>query len=303
MLTAPIRRSIGLLIPSASSRAAPLAYRSQQVQARAFSASPITAAYATTQTRRAPAAATAASKSATTSSKTSSATPQRTVVATPGPASEPAPPTARNTTADAASKAAQSQRSLTDGLSDQPLSTEGVPAIDWTRSYHGLGDVAFSKEQQETLLAPLDVDDVEVKPDGILYLPEIKYRRILNKTFGPGGWGLAPRGESIVTGKLVTREYGMVVQGRLVSIARGEQQYFDPDGIPTATEGCKSNALMRCCKDLGIASELWDPRFIRKFMRESTKEVWVEHVTTKRKKKIVIRKDDVVKYPFKESKA
>ena len=44
---------------------------------------------------------------------------------------------------------------------------------------------------------------------------------------------------------------------RLVGIARGEQEYFDPSGIPTATEACKSNALMRCCKDLGIASELW----------------------------------------------
>jgi hypothetical protein len=47
-----------------------------------------------------------------------------------------------------------------------------------------------------------------------LYLPEIKYRRILNRAFGPGGWGLAPRGESIVTGKLITREYGLIVQGR-----------------------------------------------------------------------------------------
>ena len=47
---------------------------------------------------------------------------------------------------------------------------------------------------------------------------------------------------------------------RLVAIARGEQEYFDPSGIPTATEGCKSNALMRCCKDLGIASELWYAR-------------------------------------------
>jgi len=44
---------------------------------------------------------------------------------------------------------------------------------------------------------------------------------------------------------------------RLVAVARGEQEYFDPSGIATATEACKSNALMRCCKDLGIASELW----------------------------------------------
>lgn len=88
----------------------------------------------------------------------------------------------------------------------------------------------------------------------------------------------------------------------LVSIARGEQQYFDPDGIPTATEGCKSNALMRCCKDLGIASELWDPRFIREFTNKMTKEVWVEHTSTKKKRKIVLRKDDSAKYPYKEVK-
>jgi len=156
-----------------------------------------------------------------------------------------------------------------------------------------------------------------------LYLPEIKYRRILNRAFGPGGWGLAPRGETIVTAKCVTREYALVANGRyvarvcpessrarrlilshrLVSIARGEQDYFDSDGIPTATEGCKSNALMRCCKDLGVASELWDPRFIRKYMAQNAKELWVEHVITKKKKKVVIRKDDEVKYPFKESKA
>ena len=43
----------------------------------------------------------------------------------------------------------------------------------------------------------------------------------------------------------------------LVAVARGEQEYFDPSGISTAQEGAKSNALMRCCKDLGIASELW----------------------------------------------
>ena len=51
--------------------------------------------------------------------------------------------------------------------------------------------------------------------------------------------------------------------GRLVAVARGEQEYFDPNGVPTAVEACKSNALMRCCKDLGVASELWYVRYFR----------------------------------------
>ncbi|KAJ4382124.1 hypothetical protein N0V86_002453 [Didymella sp. IMI 355093] len=282
--------------PASRRGALQLLTSSSRISQRSFSSSRISAAFASPP--RAQSTNTTAAKAATSTYKAAAPAAPRTV--TPSfPAKEPPVPTSRST---AAAAATSGQRSLTEGLSDAPAEIEGVAAHDWTRSYHGLGSVSFSHEQAETLLAPVNSEDVEVKPDGILYLPEIKYRRILNKAFGPGGWGLAPRGESIVTAKLVTREYGMVVQGRLVSIARGEQQYFDPDGIPTATEGCKSNALMRCCKDLGIASELWDPRFIREFNKNFTKEVWVEHVATKKKKKIVIRKDDVVKYPFKESK-
>lgn len=96
---------------------------------------------------------------------------------------------------------------------------------------------------------------------------------------------------------------------RLVSVARGEQLFFDPAGLPTATEGCKSNALMRCCKDLGIAGELWfvvasivflffisrdsrfsrgfdsdrDPGFIRRFKAVHCVEAWTEHVSTKKR--------------------
>ena len=90
-----------------------------------------------------------------------------------------------------------------------------------------------------------------------VYLPEIKYRRILNKAFGPGAWGIIPRSGTFINKKNISREYALFVHGRFVSQARGEQNYFGEESIPTASEGAKSNALMRCCKDLGIASELW----------------------------------------------
>jgi len=175
-----------------------------------------------------------------------------------------------------------------------------VAANDWSKSFHGLSTEPFSAEIAEALQAPVDPLDVEMKPDGLIYLPEIKYRRILNKAFGPGGWGLAPRSEVNVGPKVVSREYGLVCLGRLVGIARGEQEYFDPSGIATAIEACKSNALMRCCKDLGIASELWDPRFIREFRKEHCVEVFVEHIPTKRKRKLWRRKDAKFDYPYKE---
>lgn len=115
---------------------------------------------------------------------------------------------------------------LTSGLNDQNLVVDdGNGPVDWQRSFHGLSREAFSPEAAKALLAPIEPDDIEVKPDGIIYLPEIKYRRILNQAFGPGGWGLAPRGETIVTAKAVTREYALVVLGRYVlsafSLAQG----------------------------------------------------------------------------------
>lgn len=110
---------------------------------------------------------------------------------------------------------------LHSGLADRPQELEqtangsgGGERVDWTRSFHGISSEPFPKEVADVLLAPIDPDEVEIKPDGIVYLPEIKYRRILNKAFGPGGWGLVPRSESIVTPKTVTREYALICNGR-----------------------------------------------------------------------------------------
>lgn len=142
-----------------------------------------------------------------------------------------ATPTAPNTAAPRASAAQSSytpkpaapapaapsepMRSLTEGLSDPPPTLdEGEKQVDWSRSFHGISSTPFSAEAAAILTQEIPFDDIEIKPDGIIYLPEIKYRRILNKAFGPGGWGLVPRGETIVTGKLVTREYALVAGGQ-----------------------------------------------------------------------------------------
>ena len=136
--------------------------------------------------------------------------------------------------------------------------------------------------------------------DGLLYLPEIKYRRILNRAFGPGGWGMAHRSDHTVGLRSISREYALICHGRFISQARGEQDFFDAEELATASEGCRSNALMRCCKDLGIASELWDPVFIKKYKKEHCVEVMTEHVATKKRKKLWRKKGAKLEYPYKE---
>ncbi|KAJ2012287.1 hypothetical protein IWW57_006361, partial [Coemansia sp. S610] len=113
----------------------------------------------------------------------------------------------------------------------------------WSTSFQGMATQPFESRISEMLMAPVTESDIEIKPDGLLYLPEIKYRRILNRAFGPGGWGLVPRGAHSVSGRTLSREYALVCLGRFISQARGEQDFFDESGLATATEGCKSNAL------------------------------------------------------------
>jgi hypothetical protein len=93
---------------------------------------------------------------------------------------------------------------------------ESTHDINWETSWFGLGVKPVTVEQSEVLSRPIDVEDVEVKPDGIVYLPEVKYRRRLNEAFGPMGWGMVHRGEVVVGQNIVTREYALIVNGRYV---------------------------------------------------------------------------------------
>ncbi|KAJ2617793.1 hypothetical protein H4S08_000173 [Coemansia sp. RSA 1365] len=170
----------------------------------------------------------------------------------------------------------------------------------WTTSYQGMAAEPFEQRISDILMAPVVESEVEIKPDGLLYLPEIKYRRILNRAFGPGGWGLVPRGAHSVSGRTLSREYALVCLGRFISQARGEQDYFDESGLATATEGCKSNALVRCCKDLGIASELWDPSYISKFKEKHCVDEWVTHAVRGNKKRMWRLKTRQWEYPWKK---
>ena len=176
-----------------SSIAAPLARSS--VRSNLRSPSSVRSVFTKSSPRQADVAA-------TTSSTTASPTPSPAKTATPLPPVQ----TFASTTSDKLD------------FSDEPtkLQEDDPSGIDWSSSFSGLAAQPFSKEAANILLAPIEKDDVEIKPDGIIYLPEIKYRRILNRAFGPGGWGLAPRGETIVTDKAVTREYALLALGRYV---------------------------------------------------------------------------------------
>lgn len=187
---------------------------------------------------------------------------------------------------------------------EQPSSTQ-------LNTYVGIAQEAFPSKSVEVLMAPVNTEDIEIRPDGLIYLPEIKYRRILNRAFGPGAWSLMPIEITVSTDDNMLYYRGaLFVHGRFVSEAIGEQQYYPESermSYGTAAESAKSNCLMRCCKDLGIASELWDPSFVRRWLKQNAVEVWCSNVSRDasargRKRKMWRKRTDdpIDSYPWRE---
>lgn len=138
----------------------------------------------------------------------------------------------------------------------------------WTHTYTGASLLKIEKSEAEILAAPISDDDLDIKPTGEVYASQRVYRKLLNHAFGHGQWALIPRGPFRVENNYVIREYALYVRGSFVSEAIGGQEYHaDNDRMSwdDACEGAKSNALTRCGKDLGIASECWDRRATEAF--------------------------------------
>jgi len=129
------------------------------------------------------------------------------------------------------------------------------------------GTIELTPEQEKILYAPVVDDQVEIRPDGLIYLPWMEYVTRLRKTFGMS-WTLIPYGPPKKLGNFIHWAFWLIIKGRPYGFAVGEQQYFENDRMTygDALEGAKSNALMRLCKGLGISLELWQPDFRRKWM-------------------------------------
>lgn len=131
------------------------------------------------------------------------------------------------------------------------------------------GTVELTAQQKEILFAKAKDEDVEIRPDGLIYLPWTDYVSRLHEAFGME-WAIIPRGmpEMNPGGTGLLWGFFLMVKGRPAGFAIGEQEYYANNATMTwgdACEGAKSNALMRLCKGIGISLELWKPSFVKRW--------------------------------------
>ena len=153
------------------------------------------------------------------------------------------------------------------------------------------GTLELTEAQEKILFAPIPEEDIEIRPDGLIYAPWMQYASRLRDAFH-GNWSLVPKGDpkKVIEGRRESILWGfwLIVQGKMVAYAIGEQEYHADNPTMSwsdACEGAKSNALMRCCKGMGISLDLWKPSFIN-----SWKEKYAESYFDQKKNKYLWRK-------------
>lgn len=195
----------------------------------------------------------------------------------------------------------QEQRGLADDVPPDIIDVEPVDARNAESSadigmalqiYQKVGMVPFEKTVIDELAkwqgvssAPELEEMYDILPTGELYLGQMHYRRILNKAFGQGGWALVPMDpRPVVTGdqgkgtSQLVQVWALIAHGRYVSEAMGGAEYNPANSRMLWSDACetvKSNAVMRLCKDLGLAGDCWDRRYIAQWKKKHAIAVWV----------------------------
>lgn len=128
-----------------------------------------------------------------------------------------------------------------------------------------IGTIELNDKQEDILYAGVKAEDIEIRPDGLIYLPWMEYVSRLQRAFKMS-WGTIPDDKPVQMGVHILWGFYLVIKGKLAGYAVGQQEYHANNPKMTwgdACEGAKSNALMRLCKGLGISLELWQPKFIK----------------------------------------
>jgi len=137
--------------------------------------------------------------------------------------------------------------------------------------FRGIAEIDMTESERVILEAPADEDDIDVRPDGLIYLSHMRIRERFSKAFGPGKWSLMPVSAIRIKDNLAVRDWVMFIKGKFFSYAIGEAAYNPKNKMMTwgdVLETMKSNALSRLAKDIPIAPELWSRRYVYQFQQK-----------------------------------
>lgn len=134
----------------------------------------------------------------------------------------------------------------------------------------------LTSEESAILQEPVKDEEVNVRPDGLIYLPQVFVRDRLNKAIGIGQWVLVEEFAKQLDGTMMFKG-SLYIRGCYVATAIGEMEYHQNNAKQSwasVYEGAKSDCLTRCSKDLGIGKECWMPTYSAAWVQNNACKVW-----------------------------
>lgn len=154
------------------------------------------------------------------------------------------------------------------------------------------GTLELTEHEMKVLYEQIDPEAIEIRPDGVIYMPASEYRRILIRAFGLS-WAMVEDGKPFFKDNRVYWGFRLVIRKVYCGYAIGDQEYMADNpqmSYGDAMEGAKSNAFTRLAKGIGIGLELWNPAFIRKWRKEHAEQY--EYINKRGEKKVGWRRKD-----------
>ena len=128
-----------------------------------------------------------------------------------------------------------------------------------------VGQMVVTDEQAEILTAPVPDDEIDIRPDGFIYVSHEYCRRRLNQTFKPLGWTMIEA--SPIVPRPGTNEFyqkwALFIGGVFAGVTMASRQMHDKNAAQDMSdvyESIKSDCIRRLCKDLGLGIEAWNKR-------------------------------------------
>jgi hypothetical protein len=156
----------------------------------------------------------------------------------------------------------------------QPRQAPEVPQLAW---WQGAGELQLSPEQQKILWQEVDAEAVQIRPDGIVYLPWAKVWRVILTAFAPHVPALVWLGNPKPEDGSICLHIVMTVGGQFVGEAVGACPWVKSNpnmNWASCVEGAVSDAVVKISKRLGMFQELWSVPWVNAWRAEHAMRVF-----------------------------
>ncbi len=141
-------------------------------------------------------------------------------------------------------------------------------------AYKGASMLKLKPGEAKALMEEFPDDEVEIRTfDGIIYISHMALRERLWKVFGPTEVAEVCR-ERLMRADTneVMVDLVLMVRGKFVAEGIGTAKWM-PQNPKTSfgdvVESAWSEALRRCCKKIGVGTQVWRPAYIREWLAKN----------------------------------